>query len=66
MRGGQVVGGTSADGMQVRDRPIRVGDLMATICQALGVDPLGQNMSNVGRPIRLADPDANAVTEVLL
>jgi hypothetical protein len=66
VRGGQVIGSTSEDGMQVRERPIRVGDLMATICRALGVDPLNQNMSNVGRPIRLADPDAKAVTEVLL
>lgn len=66
IRGGQVIGSTTADGMQVRDRPIKVSDLIATICRALGVDPLAQNVSNVGRPIRLADPDAVPVEEVLL
>jgi hypothetical protein len=65
VRGGQVIGGTTPDGMQVLERPIRVADFIATICRALGVDPMNQNMSNVGRPIRLADPDAQAVTEVL-
>ena len=65
IRGGHVIGGTSPDGMQVLERPIRVADFIATICRAVGVDPMNQNMSNVGRPIRLADPDAQVVTEVL-
>ena len=65
IRGGQVIGRSSADGMLVEDRPVKVPDLMATICQALGIDPLNQNMSNVGRPIRLADPDASPISEVL-
>lgn len=65
IRGGQVIGETTNDGLQIRDRPVLVPDLMATICLALGVDPLAQNMSNVGRPIRLADPDAEPVREVL-
>jgi hypothetical protein len=65
VRGGQVIGGTTPDGMQVQERPIKVADLIATICRALDVDPMGQNMSNVGRPIRLADPEAQAVAEAL-
>jgi hypothetical protein len=51
--------------MQVRERPVRVADLIATICRALNLDPMNQNMSNVGRPIRLADPDGQPVTEIL-
>jgi uncharacterized protein (DUF1501 family) len=65
VRGGQVIGRTSADGTAVADRPIPVPDLMATICRALGLDPEKQNLSNVGRPIRLADAGARAVEEVL-
>ncbi len=65
IQGGQSIGKTSADGMTVEDRPVTHSDLMATICQALGLDPYKQNMSNVGRPIRLADPEANPITEVL-
>ena len=30
-----------------------------------GLDPMKQNQSNVDRPIRLADPVAKPVTEVL-
>ncbi len=65
IRGGQVVGKTSADGTTIEDRPIRVPDFMATICRALGVDPAKQNESNVGRPIRIADAGAKPIPEVL-
>lgn len=65
VRGGQVIGRTSADGMTVEDRAVTVGDLMATICRSLSLDPMKQNMSNVGRPIRLADPEANPIEEAL-
>lgn len=64
--GGQAVGATSPDGIEVADRPIGVGDLLATLITALGIDPMQQNMSNVGRPIRLADPEASPVKECLL
>jgi uncharacterized protein (DUF1501 family) len=63
--GGQAVGRTSKDGATVEDRPVSVPDLMATICLALGLDPKKQNQSNVNRPIRLADPSAEPVKEVL-
>jgi hypothetical protein len=65
IRGGQVVGRTSADGATVAERPVGVGDLMATICLALGLDPTRQNMSNVGRPIRLAAPGAEPLRDIL-
>lgn len=65
VQGGSIIGRTSADGLAVEDRPVRVPDLMATIFLALGLDPEKQNMSNVGRPIRLADPVAKPVREVL-
>ena len=65
IKGGQAIGKTSPDGMKVDDRPVTVQDLFATMCVALGLDPLKQNMSNVGRPIRLADPTAKAIAEIL-
>src|SRR5262249_53018469 len=61
IRGGQAVGRTSTDGLAVEDRPVAVPDLLATVCLALGLDPAKQNLSNVGRPIRLADPSAKPV-----
>jgi hypothetical protein len=65
VKGGQVVGKTSKDGMSVEDRPVPVQDLLATVCLALGLDPKKQNQSNVGRPIRLVEPNARPLKEVL-
>ncbi len=65
VRGGQAIGKTSADGTTVEDRPIPVSDLLATICGALKIDVSHQNISNVGRPIRVVDPKAEAVKEAL-
>jgi uncharacterized protein (DUF1501 family) len=65
VRGGQAVGSTGKDGMSVEDRPVSVPDLLATVCLAVGLDPMKQNASNVNRPIRLADPAAKPVREVL-
>jgi uncharacterized protein (DUF1501 family) len=65
IRGGQTVGRTSRDGAAVEDHPVAVPDLMATILRALGLDPMKQNQSNVNHPIRLADPTAVALREVL-
>jgi hypothetical protein len=65
IRGGQVVGKTSADGTMVEQRPVSVPNFLATVCCALGIDPTKQNMSNVGRPIRIADAGAQPLTEVL-
>jgi uncharacterized protein (DUF1501 family) len=63
--GGQAIGRTSEDGMLVEDRPVTVPDFLATVCLALGIDPRKQNQSNVGRPIRIADPDAKPIREVV-
>jgi hypothetical protein len=65
IKGGQVYGKTSADGMEVTDRPVGVVDLLATIVRALGLDGKKQNISNVGRPIRLVELGAKPLQEVL-
>lgn len=65
IKGGQAVGRTSADGTEVADQPVRVPDLVATVCRAIGIDPARQNMSNVGRPIRIADPGAQPIAGLL-
>jgi uncharacterized protein DUF1501 len=65
IKGGQVIGKTSPDGMTVSERPVPVPDFLATVCHALGIDPLKQNQSNVGRPIRIVDKAANPIKEVL-
>jgi hypothetical protein len=65
IHGGQVVGRTSPDGMEVEERPVSVPDFLATIGLALGVDVTKQNDSNVRRPIRIVEPTAKPIKEVL-
>lgn len=65
IRGGQVVGRTSKDGAQLESKPVRTADLMTTVFRSIGLDPRKQNMSNVGRPIRLADPNGEAIEGLL-
>jgi uncharacterized protein (DUF1501 family) len=55
IKGGQVLGKTSAGGEGIEQQPVSVPDLLATICRALGIDPNKSNQSNVGRPISLVD-----------
>jgi uncharacterized protein (DUF1501 family) len=55
IKGGQVVGATSADGTEVRNQPVTVGDLFCTFYKALKIDPRKENMSALGRPIKIID-----------
>src|SRR5947209_13877296 len=63
--GGQAFGRTSKDRTKAEDRPVGVPDVLATVCQALGIDPEKQNLSNVGRPIRIVDKAGMPIREVL-
>jgi hypothetical protein len=65
LKGGQVIGNTGDDGMEVRNRPVSVPDFLATVVKGLGLDPTNQNISDVGRPIRLVDTKAKPIQEVL-
>jgi hypothetical protein len=65
IRGGQAYGRTSADGMTVESRPTDVKDFLATVCRALGIDHTTQNMSNVGRPIRIVDAGSTPIADVV-
>ncbi len=61
--GGQVYGATSDDGNEVVDGKMTEQDLLATLSQALGVDPASENVAEGGRPIAIAE--GNVVSEVL-
>ncbi len=55
IQGGQAYGQTNDDGTEVVAGQLSAGDLLATFCRALGVDPSLENLSEQGRPIRLAE-----------
>jgi uncharacterized protein DUF1501 len=58
VKGGQVIGATDAGGEAVKDRPVSVNDLLRTACHSLGIDADKQNMSSIGRPIKVVDGGA--------
>jgi hypothetical protein len=61
--GGQVHGKTSEDGTEVIEGKTNQQDLLATLCQSLGVNPLTENIAEGGRPIAIAE--GSVVSEVL-
>jgi hypothetical protein len=65
IKGGQVIGDTGPDGAGIKERPVTVPEFLATVCRALGIDHQKQNLSNVGRPIRIVAPGTKAVQEAL-
>lgn len=55
IKGGQVIGSSTADGAGVADRPVTVPDLLSSICKALQVDARHENISPLGRPMKIVD-----------
>jgi uncharacterized protein (DUF1501 family) len=62
--GGQVVGETTPDGMEVKDRPVGAADLFATILEAVEIDSSSDNMMG-DRPIPLIDDNGSPIKELL-
>jgi uncharacterized protein (DUF1501 family) len=55
IKGGQAYGKTSDSGSEVTEGKVDVPDILAPLSAALGVDPEEQNISEQGRPIRIAE-----------
>ena len=65
IQGGQVYGETDESGMEVADKPVAVNQLFASIMGAMQIDHTNQNMSAIGRPIRLVEPEVEPISELL-
>src|SRR6478672_11119811 len=61
---GQAVGATNARGERPKDRPYQVPQLLATLYQAIGIDPSMTFPNGSGRPMYILD-DRQPVTELL-
>ena len=55
IKGGTVVGSSDKGGYQPKDRPVRVPDVHATLCHAMGIDPDTQVQTPLQRPMKLVD-----------
>jgi hypothetical protein len=64
LKGGQVIGGSSADGSDIKSRPVTIADLFCTLCQSLKINPRKENVGTLGRPIKIVDGGA-AVKELI-
>jgi hypothetical protein len=54
IKGGQVYGSTSKDGMDIDKNKVSVGDLFATLYKGLGLDPETKIRDNLSRPKSIA------------
>ena len=64
IKGGSIIGASDPDGMEVAERPVKVADLHATLCHALGIDLNKELTTPQGRPIRLVRKEANPINEL--
>ena len=64
VRGGQVYGASAADGSEVAENPVVVADLFQTVCQSLQINAHHENMSPLGRPMKIVD-GGNAIPGIL-
>jgi hypothetical protein len=55
LKGGQLVGATDKDGVEIVDREVGVMDLVATMCKGVGIDVATQYTTPNGRPIKVVD-----------
>jgi Protein of unknown function (DUF1501) len=55
MRGGQTVGATDKDGVEVVDREVGVMDVIGSMTKAMGIDLNTQYTTPRGRPIKVVD-----------
>ncbi len=55
IKGGQVYGASTADGSAVEDSPVTVQDLFQTVCKSLNVNASHENLSPLGRPMKIVD-----------
>ena len=55
LRGGQVIGETDKSGTEITASPITIQDLFQTVCNKLDINAAQENMSPIGRPIKVVD-----------
>ncbi len=55
IRGGQLIGETDKDGVEVVDRELGVMDIIATMAKSMGIDLSTQYTTPNGRPIKVVD-----------
>jgi uncharacterized protein (DUF1501 family) len=55
VKGGQVIGATDKNGIDVTDRPVGISDLFVSFCKVLGIDSTEEYKTSDQRPIALVE-----------
>jgi hypothetical protein len=58
LKGGQAIGATDKDGVDIVDQPVGVMDLVASMSKGMGIDVATQYTTPRGRPIKVVDGGA--------
>ena len=64
LKGGQVIGATDKDGVDITDRPVGVMDVIATMTKTMGIDLATQYTTPRGRPIKVVN-EGKPITELI-
>ena len=64
IKGGQVIGATDRRGGEIKNRPVRPGDLASTVFTHLGIDPSEHWTNPAGRPIPLVEGKTGVIREL--
>ncbi|HLY76137.1 MAG TPA: DUF1501 domain-containing protein [Planctomycetota bacterium] len=64
VRGGQVIGSTDRQGVEVTDRAISAADFMGTVCRLLGIDYAKEIDTPGGRPVRIVEKGERLIQEL--
>jgi hypothetical protein len=69
LKGGVVYGATNSEGTDIKDNPVDVLNLYATVYKALGIDPTPQQVAdvrdNLGRPYYIAGDKPKWISELV-
>jgi hypothetical protein len=66
IKGGNIVGASDEDGMDPAERPVKVHDLHASICHALGISLNKELYTHDGRPMRIVRKGGEPISELFV
>ncbi|MEM7391884.1 MAG: DUF1501 domain-containing protein, partial [Verrucomicrobiota bacterium] len=64
VKGGQVIGASDIDGYEPAERPVKVSDIHASVCHALGINHTKEVRTPLDRPMTLVRKEAQPVMEL--
>ena len=64
LKGGQAIGATDKDGIEIIDKPVGVMDVIATMTKAMGIPLTTQYTTPLGRPIKIVD-DGKPIADLI-